>query len=564
MTARRLARLVAATAAIVLPIGGLMIAAPLTAWLPRPVQRQLTEGLLRAVLIGYAAAVVLLPLAVAAALTIVLRDRRRGRRHPRLARLALAGISGLFGLILLEGMAAVREAWTNRMPALPTRFVAAAGEPALHIVVIGGSSALGEPFRPRLSVGQILADDFRRARPERSVELTLLARLGACLKDMHEALANLKRRPDLLVIYSGHNEFVARYEEERDASLSEEPAGRVLDAFYHASLHSAFCRLAYHVISRNRLDGEPPRLSRHRLIDPPQCRPSEYAAIRADFGRRLTAIVAWCERIGCVPLLIIPPGNEGGLEPSRSVLPPGVGAAERARLTAAMNQAASVASDDAERGAAAYRAVVARHPGFAEAHFRLARLEQGAGAVESANLHYQRARDLDGLPIRCPTDFQTACRAVASRFRTAVLVDGPAELRAASPTGVVDDHMIQDAHHPTLLGTVVLADAARRALQRRNALGWNDERPPQRKPAEIAARFKLDAAAWVEVCVRTRVHYERIALYRFDPRERLARAAAYRSAGDRIGQGTPPEAAGVVGLGAEAPGGLGTPRMNDF
>jgi hypothetical protein len=549
MTGRRLARLAITTAAVVLPIGGLALAYHWSVGLPRPARRQITEVFLRGVLIGYAAAVVITPTFVAVAIGVLLRDRRRGRRHPLLARAVLLGVSALMGLVLLEGMAAAWERWTNRMPALPSRFAEGSPPGSLHIVVIGGSSALGEPFRPWLSIGQVLEWRLQEGLPDRRVTLTILARLGACLKDMHAELTTLRRRPDLLVIYSGHNEFVARYEEERDAGLSEEPAGRWLDAIYHASLRSPFCRLAYHVISRNRLDGPPPRLSRHKLIDPPQCTPSEYAAVRADFGRRLEAIVAWCERIGCVPLMIIPPGNEGGLEPSRSVLPPSVGSAERARVAAEMERLGALASDDPAGAARGYRQMLRRHPGFAEAHFRLARIEQAAGSLVDANAHYIDARDHDGLPIRCPSTFQEAYRGVATRHGPAVVVDGPDVLRAASPSGVLDDHMIQDAHHPTLTGTVRLADACLRGLHTRGALGWVGPAPEPLDPSVVASHFGMNPARWAEVCNRTRVHYERIALYRFDPSERRSRARAYEAAGKRIAAGTPPEEAGVVGLG---------------
>lgn len=563
MTGRRLARLTAIAAVIVLPVALVLIAVPLTTWLPRSTQRQITEILLRGVLLAYVAAVALLPVFVVVAIGMVVRGRSGGRRHPLAARVALGGVSALLSLVLLEALSATWERWSNRPPRLATRFAEAAPPGGLHVVVVGGSSALGEPFRPRLSVGQVIQRSLRTALPGRPIELTILARLGASLRDMHEALARLTRRPDLLVIYSGHNEFVARYEEERDAGLREEPAGMLLDALYHLSLRSPFCRQAYRIISRNRLDGPPPRISRHRLIDPPQCSPSEYAAVRADFHRRLDGIVDWCDRIGCVPLLVIPPGNEGGLEPSRSVLPPSVGRAERQRLVAAMGLAAAAAADDPDRAAGLYREILARHPGFAEASFRLGRIEQRAGNTDAANRHYAMARDRDGLPIRCPTDFQDIYRRVAGRHPRSILIDGPAVLRAASLTGVVDDHVIQDAHHPTLLGTTALAAASLQALHARRAFGWAGPGPPSLDPSELAQAFGMDAAAWVTVCERTAVHYERIALYRFDRSERLARAAAYRAAMVRIRGGVPPEEAGVTGLGPGSTAALQVPRPGE-
>ena len=58
----------------------------------------------------------------------------------------------------------------------------------------------------------------------------------------------------MVIIYSGHNEFAARYEEERDGWLDPEPGKGLIRPIYRASLFSPFCRLAYEIISKNRLD----------------------------------------------------------------------------------------------------------------------------------------------------------------------------------------------------------------------------------------------------------------------------------------------------------------------
>ena len=71
---------------------------------------------------------------------------------------------------------------------------------------------------------------------------------------------------------------------------------------------------------------------RHQLIDPPLCSPSETAEVLADFTARLEALVGYCERIGALPILIVPPANEADYEPSRSTLPPTVSGTERDRL----------------------------------------------------------------------------------------------------------------------------------------------------------------------------------------------------------------------------------------
>jgi hypothetical protein len=467
----------------------------------------------------------------------------------------LLGVSCGFGLVLVESGATAWRAWEHRMPRLPTRFaeVSSGQERDVHIVVIGGSSALGHPYDPWLSVGQIVAWQLHEEVPDRNDSVEILAKLGASLEDMHKALAGLTRRPDALVIYSGHNEFVARFEEERDPWLDEEPRSAWLQPFYRASLRSAFCRMVYETISKNRLDGPPPRINRHHLIDPPQCSPSESAEVLANFRRRLEAIVAYCDRVGTLPILIIPPSNEGGLEPSRSVLPATASAADRRWVVETFRAARAAEASDPARGRTLYQSLIDREPGFAEAHYRLARLLEAAGRDDEASRQYIEARDADGLPIRCTTAFQDVYRAVAARHPGAILIDGPAVLRAASPRGILDDHMIQDAHHPTLAGDAALAEAVVRALRQRQALGTRRGDSPPIDPAACARHFGMDLERWAKVCERTSVHYRRIADYRYDPAARRAKADRYAAAIPKILSGTPPESLGITGLGVPRP-----------
>jgi hypothetical protein len=551
--AGRVVRAVTALAAILVVFAGLAVSRAWYPLIPRPIRRAAAEAFLRVLLFGYAAIWIVGVLGTALLAALLASSRRRnGPKQPLMAKGFLLCASLLFCLLALETSATLWRAWIHRMPALPTQFLAKANAD-VHIVVIGSSSALGEPYRPWLSVGQVVAWQLQEAQPKRRFEVEILAKLGASLEDQHLALRGLKTHPDAIIIYSGHNEFVARFEEERDPYLDEEPVFAPFAACYRASLRSPFCRLVYATISKNRLDEAPPLRNRHQLIDPPISAPSEYAEIRDDFARRLEVIVAYCEQIGTIPILIVPPSNEGGFEPSRSVVPVGTSFANRKRLVEQFEKARG-AEANPQDAITTYRKLVAEFPGFAEAHFRLARLLESAGESAEASKHYVLARDLDGLPIRLVSDFQEIYRQIAARHEC-VLIDGPAVLRAVSPHGIVDDHLIQDAHHPNLNGTIVLAEAVLRELHAKRLLGAKGEAKPL-DPKTCAEHFRMDAQNWATVCDRTRVHFERTARYRYDPAERESKAAAYAEAARRSAAGEPAEALGLAGAGSAGPMGL--------
>jgi tetratricopeptide (TPR) repeat protein len=105
---------------------------------------------------------------------------------------------------------------------------------------------------------------------------------------------------------------------------------------------------------------------------------------------------------------VIPPGNDAGFEPNRSFLP---GSASRAQREAFASEFLAARRDETGNPMQAeemYRRLLERQPRFADSHFRLARLLEQAGKWDEAFRHYVAARDLDGLPMRLPSDFQRA------------------------------------------------------------------------------------------------------------------------------------------------------------
>jgi hypothetical protein len=306
-------------------------------------------------------------------------------------------------------------------------------------------------------------------------------------------------------------------------------------------------------VSKNRLGGEPPPLHQHHLIDPPCMTPSETAAIVADFQRRLEAIAGYCERIGCTAVFVIPPGNEGGFEPNRSVLADTVSKAARAELTRAFETARALEARDPAGALAGYRAILQRNPEFAEAHLRVGRLLEGMNAYAEANRHYILARDCDGYPVRCPAPLQEAYRTVAKRHGS-ILIDGLAVLRRICPHGILDDHAFHDGHHPALAGHVALAQAVLEALCARSAFGGRKSVAPTIDVSETARHFGIDNEKWVIVCARAATFYRDFTWTRYDRTERRAKQRLYEEAGREIARGVAPEATGVPGLGVLPPG----------
>lgn len=538
----------------------------LGALVPQPVQTRMLIVALQTLRLVYVAMTLVVPiLIVMATLGLVLGRRYRRLRAVMMRVLATSLALGL-SIGLAEGCAAVRLAWTRipkrpveapaatkREPVLAHRFENPRGDRTVNIVVLGASSAHGDPYDSWFSPGAIVAWKLGEAIPDRKFTLECLAQPGISLEQVHKSLENLHRRPGLAILYSGHNEFAMRYPWARDTVYYHDtvpPPSLASPMVDEVESSSSVCRLIDRTLNQHLLARPPEQKASRGLVDVPVYYAHEYAELLRDFRDRLEAITTYCEQLGARVVLVIPPANDADFEPSRSFLPPETPRVEREAFAREVEAARRLERDDPVAARAAYQQLVERQPEFAETLYRLARLEEKAGHLDAAIRHYIAARDHDGLPVRCMSEFQDVYREVAARHPDAILIDSPAILRRESPRGVAGDNFFNDAVHPSLIGYTTLSRAILRALQARHAFNWpKGAAPPDLTPTEVAAHYQMDPARWAEVCGNAIWYYDAGALVRFDPSERHAKAARYREAQNRLRNGADPEKLHVPGIG---------------
>lgn len=569
-------RPIAIATTVVFAIAAVAILKDYASTIPRSSQQWAVKGFLEGLLVLHGVVLVAAPLGTAILLWPVIRARRSRRRRPIMARGLLLAVSCLIGLAFVEISAAAWRAWTHRIPTLPEAFQklgaqelpnlpvdfqdpASRARKELEIVVVGESSARGEPygdpFPPLeiwLSIGQIIAWQLERAIPGQQVHVTINAFGGETLATQHNRLSDLERRPDVMIIYSGHNEFHARFGWERIVSQDDSQRDPLNhdQVEWRRDLSTPLARMIREALARNGVEVAPPPKVTRQFVDWPVCTADERAEVIADFERRLNAIVDYCDRLKALPILVIPPGNDAGFEPNRSIA---VGRLTQPRIDAIAREfqaAKQVEESDPARALTLYRQFLSQQPKFAEAHYRVARLLEKSKEFEEANREYILARDLDNYPQRCPSDLQDTYRAVARRHPRAILIDGQAVLSALSPHGILDDNLFHDGQHPVLLAHVALAQAALKAVHDRQALGWPAGTPaPKIDAADCAENFKMSPNRWASLCDWVAYYYKRTAYLRHDPTHRLAIAEHYEKAASAIRAGTAPEDTGVPGLG---------------
>ena len=306
------------------------------------------------------AAFALVTLTCSALAALVRLRRSRRRLRPILARGTLVGATTLLGLLLAEGSAAVYLAWVHRAPRLamtggPSSPSGSGGDAT--IVVVGESSAEGVPYRDWLSVGKIVVWQLRRLFPQRMFHLEVQARPGWTLEQMHQKLAETARRPEVVILYAGHNEFASR-----DGWTSNVPyyqddpsPAPILRLARALGSYSPLCRLVHEIRQRELVASRPPEEPRP-MADVPSHTTGQYRARLDDFQHRLEAIITDLKRAGVLPILVVPPGNDAGFEPSRSILPPETARSDRDAFCRQVREARALEAADAEESIKRYRA----------------------------------------------------------------------------------------------------------------------------------------------------------------------------------------------------------------
>ena len=418
---------------------------------PRTLRRNMVVGVIDGLLVTYALLLISLVLGLVILVGVVVRHRRSRWRDPSLGRLLLLDLSLLIGLTGLEVAAAAWVGWLHRDPALP-RKLPAPTDGSRRILVIGESSAEGQPYHPRLSVGQIVGWQLEEVFPGRPFQVDMQAEGGATLEKVHQKLAQLSYRPDAMLLFCGQNEFQARWAWFRGPRYYAHEYRPNAWLFDLAIRLLPSCRLISETLDRRQVGAIPLHQVSRPLVDRPTFTRRERKELLADFRRRLGAIAAFFDRLGTVPIFIVPGSNDGDYEPSRSTLPANTDLQaresfarefERRRRWSRVNRRrpspvtrhCSKVRPDSRRHITVWGGCW-RHPG------------RGLRQRE----HYEKAREYDVMPMRCPEDFRQAYRDVAREHPSIVLVESAEVLRPLSPHGILDDHVYHDAQHPTFRG----------------------------------------------------------------------------------------------------------------
>ena len=333
----------------------------------------------------------------------------------------------------------------------------AAQKPAgsFRVFVQGESSAAGFPYGLGAALAGALDRRLEQAFPEREIEVVSTAMAAVtsyALVDFADEI--IAGRPDAIVIYVGHNEFLGILGVGSTMRLASSPA---LTRAFLAVRDWRLFQLMGRAFARTQSAAPPPasasgdslmaRVAGERSI-----------ALGSDTFRRgarqfednLARLLARYQAAGIPVFIGTLVGNERDQAPLAVLSGTETDAAHAAKT-------AYHAAQDAEQ----------------------------AGQFEAAREGYAWARDLDPLRFRAPAQFNELIRRIATSHG-ATVVDVHGAFVAASEHGLVGERLLLEHVHPNLDGYFLLADAFYDALVAQGLPG-----PPQAEVSDADARAAM-------------------------------------------------------------------------
>ena len=413
----------------------------------------------------------------------------------------------------------------------------------LRIVLAGASTVEGFPLPGNVTAARFLEAGLQSLLPGRPVRVVNLGVTAVASYPVRELSTRALRElePDLLVVYTGHNElFGAAGVASWQRMGSSVRTMRAVYALRRLALWQGLRDLL--VPSRPAARG-PELVEVMAGVEAVEPGGPQHERARRNLEINLRAIAAEARRRGVPAVFSTVASNLRDLAPIGSWegdLPPKVAASAAA--------AHDAEPDELSRLAAA----APLHAGVA---YALARALEGRDEAEAAAL-YARARDLDSMPWRAPAAVGELIRRVSTEERVG-LADAEAAF-AAAVDGPPGWDLFADHLHPNLEGQALLAATLLRAVAETgavdglspagaegvawpavaHALGWNrlDAYLLTRK---MAAFFRDAPLGRNNAAAVTRFEERAAALEaELDPAEQRA-VAAWREASDAAGRFVP-------------------------
>jgi len=406
------------------------------------------------------------------------------------------GFSGVNPLFVLSADGERYEVSRSRRRCFrPDWFAAEKGPDEFRIFCLGGSTVQGRPYGIETAFSTWLELSLQLAEPDRRWRVVNCGgvsyasyRLVPILKEV------LGHGADLVILYTGHNEFL----EAREYGGFRDTPGWLAGPWQLAARTRTFhvVREAYLRLRGTSLaDAEGRTVLKsdvQAILDyegglEKYHRDEQWTfGVIEHFRFNVRRMVRMCKEAGVPILLVNPVTNLRDCPPFKSQNRDGLTDARRTEWNALLRQSAdATGTPEAVELLGRALAIDNQHAGV---HYRLAKELDRLGRIAEARTEYLRAKELDICPLRILEPMNEEILTIA-REEGVPLVDAREAIAQASRDGIPGDDLLADHVHPRITGHRLIADVLLDELAAQGMVhpspGWKDEQE-QRFQAHLA------------------------------------------------------------------------------
>lgn len=361
-----------------------------------------------------------------------------------------------------------------------------------RVFCLGGSTTYGRPFDGRTSFSRWLEELLKASAPGRNFEVINTGGISyASYRIVPIIREVLGYHPDLLILYTGHNEFLER---RTYAGLLEQGSAlitirallekfntyRALDAVLTPLIPVKAKRLADSADSRRKdehrsilKDEVAAILDRSAGLDLYH-RDDEFAqGVVRHFAYNLKVMISLCRNAG-VPLVLVQPGaNLRDFSPFKSEHDVRLSIGEKKELDDLLRRSIDLVRTAQQKEASdVLDQIIGRDPLYAEAYYWKAKALLNPGRGQEAKAVFVKAKDLDVCPLRAVSSLEETIDRIATEERVPLVRFREFLNRKSAEngdmSGIPGNESFLDHVHPTIKCHQSLAELILETISREN------------------------------------------------------------------------------------------------
>ena len=370
---------------------------------------------------------------------------------------------------LFERQGAVYRTSRARAPFIaPHEFPVEKPRGSFRMFCFGGSTVYGHPYTGETAFPKWLELELAGRDPSRTWQAINCGGVSYASYRIAPMVQEILRyQPDLIVVATGHNEFLEdrTYHSLKTRSALWSWLQRTVYSLHTVNLvRQSFHRGSTTALSSSTGSTDGTGLNPH--VNTRLDYASGYASYRRDeawwqnvvaqYDESVSQIVAAC-RTANVPVLLVRLGsNLRDCPPYKSAHRTGLAPGAEADWQAAFDLATAAEKTDLPRALRFYQEAAAIDADYALLNFRIARVLDRLGRGSEALPYFEKAKDTDICPLRITAPLEQTLLRIAAETHTP-LVDAAQIIAARSPAGIPGNDWYVDHVHPTIGGHQLIA-----------------------------------------------------------------------------------------------------------